>query len=91
MKIRRRTARKQQRDDVQRALLVVAHQVRAFRRIQVGSNVLEASRPNGWVEEKQRSGTGIVGEEENVALDEDLKVLEFVELEHPKLEDQQLD
>lgn len=59
--------------------------MRAFRRIQISANVFKTSRPNSWVKEQKSAGTGIVGEEENVTLDEDLEILEFIELEHPQL------
>lgn len=86
MKIRRSSSRQQQSDNVQRTFLIVSHQMCTFCRIQIGSNVLKATSPNGRVEENQSSRSRIVGEVEDVAFDEDLKILEFVELEHPELE-----
>lgn len=60
--------------------------MRAFGWIQISSNVLKASRPNGWVEKQQSTRSRIVGEEEDVAFDKDLKILKFIKLEDPKLE-----
>lgn len=85
VKVGGRATRNQQSHDIQRAFLVVSHQVGALRRIQVGSNVFKATRPNGGVEKDQCAGTGIVGEVEDVAFDEDLKVFKFVEFEDPQL------
>jgi hypothetical protein len=57
----------------------------AFGRVQIGANVLEAAGPHCRVEEEQSTRTRVVGEVEDVALDEDLEILELVELKHPKL------
>lgn len=85
VQIRRGPSTQQQSDNVQWAFLVISHQVSALRRVQVSSRVLEASSPHGRVEEQQATGTRIIREEENVALDEDLEVLELVELENAEL------
>lgn len=60
--------------------------MRAFGWIQISSNVLKASSPNGWVEKQQSTRSRVVGEEEDVAFDKDLKILKFIKLEDPKLE-----
>lgn len=59
--------------------------MRTFGGIQISSNVLKASRPNGRVEKQQSTGSRIVGEEKDVAFDEDLEILKFIKLKDPKL------
>ena len=85
VQVRRRSTAQQQSHDVQRTFFVISNQVRSSRRIQVRSNVFAASCPNGWVKKKKTTWPRVVSKEENVAFDENLKVLELGEFEDEKL------